>query len=120
MFPLIKLSRTQISRAEDGAKLPALREKFDIVTARAVAAMPVLCEYCLPYVKVGGAFAAMKGPNENIYEAENAVKILGGKIEKIENYELNGEGRSVIVVRKISHTPIKYPRNSGQINKKSL
>ena len=108
------------SRAEEGGKDPQLREKFDVVTARAVAAMPVLCEYCLPYVKVGGFFAAMKGPNENIDAAANAVKILGGKIEKIENYDLNGDGRTIIIVRKISHTPIKYPRNSGQISKKSL
>ncbi len=108
------------SRAEEGGRNPALREKFDIAAARAVAAMPVLCEYCLPYVKQGGIFAAMKGPNEDISAAENAVKLLGGSIENIYNYELNGDKRTIIIVRKISHTPPKYPRNSGQISKKSL
>ena len=68
------------SRAEESGKNPELREMFDIVTARAVAAMPVLCEYCLPLVKPGGIFAAMKGVSEDISAAENAVKILGGKI----------------------------------------
>ena len=108
------------SRAEEGGRNPALREKFDIAAARAVAAMPVLCEYCLPYVKQGGIFAAMKGPNEDISAAKNAVKLLGGSIENIHNYELNGDKRTIIIVRKISHTPPKYPRNSGQISKKSL
>ena len=72
------------------------------------------------YVKVGGIFAAMKGPNEDISAAKNAVKILGGEIEKIHEYKLNGDGRMIITVRKISHTPSKYPRNSGQISKKNL
>lgn len=107
-------------RAEECGRKNELRESFDIASARAVAAMPVLCEYCLPYVKVGGYFIAMKGPNEDIHAAENAVKILGGKIEKIINYDLNGDGRTIAVVKKISHTPTKYPRNSGQISKKSL
>lgn len=107
-------------RAEECARKNELRESFDIAVARAVAAMPVLCEYCLPYVKVGGYFIAMKGPNEDISAAENAVKILGGKIDKIVNYDLNGDGRTIAVVKKISHTPSKYPRNSGQISKKSL
>ncbi|MBQ8568053.1 MAG: 16S rRNA (guanine(527)-N(7))-methyltransferase RsmG [Oscillospiraceae bacterium] len=108
------------SRAEEGGRNEKLREHFDFATARAVAAMPVLCEYCLPFVKVGGIFAAMKGPNEDISAAKNAVKILGGEIENIYEYTLNGDGRMIITVKKISHTPSKYPRNSGQISKKSL
>lgn len=107
------------SRAEDlGRKL---REKFDVSTARAVAAMPVLTEYCLPFVKVGGIFAALKSVNEDMNAAENAVKTLGGKLEKTEDYKLpNGDGRRLAVVRKISDTPTKYPRSSANIAKKPL
>ncbi len=107
------------SRAEDlGRKM---REKFDVSTARAVAAMPILTEYCLPFVKVGGIFAALKSVNEDIHAAENAVKMLGGKLEKTEDYKLpNGDDRRLAVVRKISATPTKYPRNSANIAKKPL
>lgn len=109
------------SRAEDGGRSPELREKFDVAAARAVAALPVLYEYCLPYVRVGGIFAALKGPNEDISAGENALKLLGGRLEKVENYELPcGDKRVLAVVRKIEETPKKYPRNSGQIAKKSL
>ena len=109
------------SRAEDGARNPDLREKFNVATARAVANLPVLCEYCLPYVKVGGIFAALKGPNEDINSAKGAIKVLGGEIMSIESYTLpNGDARMLILVKKISQTPTKYPRNSGQIAKNSL
>ena len=109
------------SRAEDGGRTPELRESFDIAVARAVAAMPVLSEYCLPYVRVGGSFIAMKGPNENISEGENAIKLLGGKIENVTDYELPcGDKRVIVTVKKITSTPTKYPRNGGQISKKSL
>jgi len=109
------------SRAEDGGRSPELREKFDAAAARAVAALPVLYEYCLPYVKIGGIFAALKGPNEDISAGESALKLLGGKLEKVENYELPcGDRRVLVVVRKISETPKKYPRNSAQIAKKTL
>ncbi len=107
-------------RAEDGGKNFDLREKFDFSVARAVAAMPVLCEYTLPFVKVGGEFIALKGQNENIHDADNAVKILGGEISDVVKYELNGEKRMICKVRKISQTPPKYPRNSAQISKKKL
>ncbi len=109
------------ARAEEGSRKPEYREKFDISTARAVAAMPVLTEYCLPYVKVGGIFAALKGTKENYRECENAVKILGGEISDVTEYALpDGDGRTLICVRKIRETPNKYPRNSGQISKKAL
>ncbi len=107
-------------RAEDGGKKSEFREKFDFSVARAVAAMPVLCEYTLPFVKVGGEFIALKGQNENINDAYNAVKILGGEISDIVKYELNGEKRTICKVRKISQTPPKYPRNSAHILKKKL
>lgn len=99
----------------------ARRERYDIATARAVASMPVLTEYCLPFVKVGGSFIALKSVNEDIGAAEKAIKTLGGKLEKTEDYKLpNGDGRRFAVVRKISQTPTKYPRNSANITKKPL
>ncbi|MDE6092410.1 MAG: 16S rRNA (guanine(527)-N(7))-methyltransferase RsmG [Ruminococcus sp.] len=107
-------------RAEAAGKMPELREKFDVSCARAVANMSVLSEMCLPFVKVNGIFTAMKGPNENISNGNNAVQILGGKIEDICEYDISGEGRKIVTVKKISHTPTKYPRNSSQIKKKSL
>ena len=89
--------------------------------ARAVAAMPILTEYCLPYVRVGGAFAALKGPNENYKDGESAVKTLGGEISEVKEYALpNGDKRTLIVVSKVKATPDKYPRNGGQIAKKAL
>lgn len=109
------------ARAEEGGRKNELRESFDIAIARAVAALPVLAEYCMPYVKAGGCFIAMKGPNEDISQGENAVKILGGEILDIIDYELpSGDKRVMVIVKKISPTPTKYPRNGGQISKKSL
>ena len=109
------------ARAEDGGRDKNLREQFDIAAARAVAALPVLAEYCLPYVKVGGKFIAMKGPNENIDEGRNAVEILGGKISDIHEYSLPcGDKRVIVVIEKISATPTKYPRAGAQISKKHL
>ncbi len=106
-------------RAEDYAK--EKREAFDFATARAVAAMPVLCEYCIPYVKTGGRFIALKSVNEDETQCEKAVKVLGGKIEKIKDYAItNGDSRRLFVVEKIGHTPTKYPRNPSIIKKKPL
>ena len=109
------------ARAEEGGRKPELREKFDVSIARAVAALPVLAEYCLPYVRVGGMFIAMKGPGEDISQGESAVKTLGGEIADIKKYELpSGDKRVMVIVKKISSTPTKYPRNGGQISKKNL
>ncbi|MDD6060014.1 MAG: 16S rRNA (guanine(527)-N(7))-methyltransferase RsmG [Ruminococcus sp.] len=107
-------------RAEDIGKLPQYREKFDVSCARAVANMSLLSEYCLPFVKVGGCFAAMKGPSEDINSSENTVIILGGTIERVVEYHLESEERKIVIVKKISQTPTKYPRNSSQIKKKPL
>ncbi|MBP1578488.1 MAG: 16S rRNA (guanine(527)-N(7))-methyltransferase RsmG [Oscillospiraceae bacterium] len=97
------------------------RECFDFATARAVAAMPVLSEYCIPFVKVGGKFIALKSVNENISEAKSAISKLGGEIELIRDYTIpNGDARRLAVIKKISQTPTKYPRNSGNIQKKPL
>lgn len=106
-------------RAEDYAK--EKREAFDFATARAVAAMPVLSEYCIPYVKTGGRFIALKSVNEDESQCEKAVKVLGGKIAKIKDYTItNGDSRRLFVVEKIGHTPTKYPRNPSIIKKKPL
>ena len=109
------------SRAEDGGKNADLREKFDFSTARAVAALPVLCEYCMPYVKVGGSFIAMKGPNESYKDAFTAYRTMGGEVADVKEYVLPGdEKRQIIIIKKVKATPAKYPRNAGQISKKPL
>jgi 16S rRNA (guanine527-N7)-methyltransferase len=107
-------------RAEDISKLQEYREKFDFSCARAVANLSLLSEFCIPFVKIGGSFISMKGPIEDLSEGENAVKLLGGKIESITEYELLGEKRRIVNIKKISQTPSKYPRNSSQIKKKQL
>lgn len=113
-------------RAEDGAKDPKYREAFDFATARAVAEMRVLCELCLPYVKLGGAMIAMKGKNAE-YElsgAKRAIAMLGGKEAKVEEVKLRGFGEELshplIIVEKKVKTPPTYPRPYAQISKKPL
>lgn len=107
-------------RAELLAKKEGYRESYDIATARAVSAMPELSEYCLPFVKKGGVFCAMKGPSEDISSAANAVKLLGGRIADDIKYEINGEQRRVVIVNKIMPCLPKYPRPSGKIKSKPL
>ena len=122
-----KLGLTNVNihniRAEDGAKNPKFREKFDFVTARAVARMNTLCEYCMPFVIVGGKFVAYKsGDVTEIEEAKNAYKILGGKLGCIKEYSLpeNYGERVLAVVEKIKNTPAKYPRGQGKERKMPL
>lgn len=106
-------------RAEDYAK--EKREAFDFATARAVAAMPVLCEYCIPYIKTGGRFIALKSENEDETQCEKAVNVLGGKIAEIKDYTItNGDSRRLFIIDKVSQTPTKYPRNPSMIKKKPL
>ena len=125
-----KLGLTNIqavaARAEDFAKLPEHRESYDVATARAVAALPVLSELCLPFVKKGGKFVAMKasqGENEAA-EAQNAIKLCGGAPALIDKFALtsdvDSDTRVIISVLKTSSTPSKYPRNYSQIVKKHL
>ena len=100
-----------------------MREKFDIVCARAVAQLNTLCEYCLPFIKTGGKFVAYKGvAQQEIEEAVNAVKVLGGEIENVYNYVLPEDSgkRSLIVIRKIKSTPSIYPRGQGKERKNPL
>jgi 16S rRNA (guanine527-N7)-methyltransferase len=123
-----KLELTNIStihsRAEDGARDSKLREKFDIATSRAVANMSVLSEFCLPYVKVGGSFIALKGPSvdQEIKESAGAIRILGGELldickVNIEDTELR---HNLVVVKKIKECSKLYPRKAGLITKDPL
>ena len=112
-------------RAEDGGKNPTYREKFDIVTARAVAEMRVLTELCLPYAKVGGQFMAMKGKNAEfeLSGAKKAISLLGGRDVKVEEIHLKGAEElthPLIVIAKKEKTPQNYPRPYAQISKKPL
>ena len=111
------------SRAEDGGKNPLYREKYDIACARAVANMPVLMEYCTPFVKVGGRFIAMKGPSaeDEVALCDNAIKVLKMEKPQIICEKLpNNDPRTFVIFKKISQTPPKYPRNSGNISKQPL
>lgn len=110
-------------RAEEAAQLPKYREQFDFATARAVAALPVLSEYCLPFVKKGGEFISMKSADssEEISEADRAINVLGGKIQSDIVFNLvEATPRRIIIIKKNSQTPTKYPRPSAQISKKPL
>ena len=108
-------------RAEAAGQDENYREKFDLATARAVAPMNVLAEYCLPFVKVGGYFVALKGSNDDTEEAKNAIATLGGEVVDNISYKLNGtEPRSIVVIKKISQTPTHFPRKSKKISTKPL
>lgn len=110
-------------RAEDYGKNPEYREKFDISVARAVSNLPVLLEYCMPFVKLGGLFIAMKGSNIDELEAsKKALDILGGKIEDVVelNLPFSEIKRNIILVRKYRQTPTKYPRKAGKPSKDPL
>ena len=112
------------SRAEDLSKQKTFRERFDVVTSRAVARLNVLAEYCLPFVKVGGKFVALKGKNfqEELDEARAAIKILGGGEILIREIKLPtlDDKRAVIYVDKKKSTPEKYPRRESLIRKVNL
>lgn len=118
-----KCSRVHLRAEEAGAK-PEFREKFDYSTARAVARLRVLAEYCLPLVKVGGYFIAMKGSEaeEEIDEAKPAITTLGGQIEKVIEYNLpmTDNKRTIILIKKIASTDKKYPRSNAKIAKSPL
>ena len=112
------------ARAEEvGGKAP-FREAYDYAFARAVARLRVLCEYCIPLVRIGGAFIAMKGGDcaEEIAEAQNAIKLTGGEMENVFSYNLpqTDMARSIIVIRKVKETQAKYPRASAKIAKSPL
>lgn len=101
-----------------------LRESFDFATARAVADLRMLCELCLPFVKVGGRFLAMKGPDcdEEIDMAQNAIQIMGGKLAGCYDYTIPGAGvtHRVVIVEKVSPTPARYPRRWAKLQNHPL
>ncbi|WP_274365065.1 16S rRNA (guanine(527)-N(7))-methyltransferase RsmG [Paenibacillus thermotolerans] len=104
-------------RAEDVGRDRAHRETYDMVTARAVARLSVLAEFCMPLVKVGGIFSAMKGadPQEELKEAQFAIRQLGGKVREEHSLELpeDGSKRHIIIIDKHKNTPKAYPRKAG-------
>ena len=112
------------SRAEDAGQNKNLREKFDLVTGRAVARMSVLSEYCLPLTKVNGDLVALKGPKaqDELAEAKHAIEVLGGEVEDVKELTLpdSDDERTLIIVKKVKTTPKKYPRQAGTPNKKPL
>lgn len=107
-------------RAEEAGKSKEFREQFDFSAARAVSNLRDLSEYCLPFVKVGGTFISMKSAkaDEEISEGKNAIKVLGGEIKEKKTFKLEDSGeRSIILIKKVSATPAKYPRPSAKIAK---
>lgn len=114
-------------RAEELGKSPEYRENFDVATARAVAALPILCEICIPFVKTGGKFVAMKashGAEESLLAA-NAITLCGGRLLSQSEIDLTADGstlekRLILDILKTSPTPAKYPRHYSRISKKPL
>ena len=110
------------ARAEEAP--PQLRESFDLACSRAVARLNLLAELCLPFVKTGGLFAAMKGPDaaEELREAEKGLRLLGGEIERVAEYPVPGTElrHNAVLIRKASETPKKYPRKWAQMKKNPL
>lgn len=107
-----------------GQKPVILREAFDLAVSRAVAHLSVLSEYCLPFVRVDGCFAAYKSGeiDTELHEAENALKILGGEVVSVEHFTLPryGDSRSIVFIKKVRQTPDKYPRKAGKPGKSPL
>ena len=120
----LKDVRTLHGRAEEFGQNAAYRETFDLATARAVAKLPVLAELCLPFVRVGGQFVALKGPEleQELAESQRALETLGGRLGEIKNIQLaHGQyERNLVVVEKIRPTPKKYPRRAGTPQKAPL
>ena len=113
------------TRVEDAAKMPEYREKLDFVFARAVASLDVLCEYALPFVKVGGTFIAWKGPalEAELAQAKKAIDALGGDAKTaMLSYSLMGGqyDRRLLLIKKIRHTPSHFPRNPKIIREKPI
>ena len=113
-------ANTVHARAEEAGREPEYRERFDLATARAVAHLRELSEYCLPFVKTGGFFAALKSADieEELTEAKPAIRLLGGQIKKVEQYSLpDGRRRSIVLIQKMGPTPSKFPRPAAKIKK---
>ena len=109
-------------RAEELSHKIGYRESYDCCTARAVARLNILVEYCLPFLKIGGKFIVYKSllTDEELTEAESAIKLLGGKTLSVNKFEMFNQSRSIIVIEKVKSTPEKYPRSNANIRKKPL
>lgn len=115
-------------RAEEGGRNPQYRDTFDVATARAVGGLPLLCEYCLPYVKVGGRFLALKGPTgeEEAVRSASAIQKLGGKTRQVHKFLLPADSkgetaqRQIYLIDKVTATPTVFPRPTAKIAKKTL
>ena len=110
-------------RAEEAGQTASYREQYDYVSARAVANLRELSEYCLPFLKLGGTFIAMKSvrSEEEIAEAQKAIRLFGGRIDTVQTFLLPNAGeRTLIFIKKISQTPTKYPRPSAKIAKQLI
>lgn len=111
-------------RAEEGGRRKEYRETYDVAVSRAVARLSILCELCLPFVRVGGSFIALKGARyrEEADQAERAIRLLGGEIEKIKPVKLPGinDARAVVYIKKVKKTPPTYPRKAGTPEKNPL
>ena len=122
-FSLEKI-RTVHARAEEKAHEKGYRDSFDFVTARAVADLRMLCELCLPYVKVGGQFLAMKstGSDQELSDAAHAIKLLGGRVQRVEDYAIPGSDviHRLIVIDKAAPTLKGYPRRWAKMQKEPL
>lgn len=119
----LKNIRAIHGRAEDIAHNNLYREKYDLCVSRAVAGLPVLSEYCLPFVRTGGAFVSYKasGCQQEICDAENAIRLLGGSLKNATEYTLESElVRIFVIIDKIKPTPSKYPRKAGIPSKEPL
>ena len=106
------------ARAEEAGSSKVHRQSYDLVLSRAVASMNVLCEYCLPFTKVGGYFLCQKGPDikDELEEARSAIKVLGGAVKEVKEYQLpfSDIKHNIIVIEKVADTPTKYPRKPGK------
>ncbi len=125
---LLGLDNVSVSngRAEELGQSPEYRESFDVVCARAVGRLNLISELCLPLVRLGGSFLAMKSlsTDEELSEAMGAIELLGGEVENVSEYTLTDGNetieRTIIVIRKVKKTPTRYPRNNSQISRKPL
>jgi len=122
----LELSQVQAvwARAEEAGRNPAYREQYDVAVARAVAALPVLVEYALPFCRTGGVFVAQKGANlqAELDRSQHAIQLLGGRLREVRVYALPtlDEPRTLVVIEKIHPTPKEYPRRPGVPVKKPL
>lgn len=112
------------SRAEELGVNKKYREAYDVCVSRAVANLATLCELCMPFVKVGGLFVSLKGPKaeEELASAKRAIELMGGEFVSMQPYDLSDTdlNHNIVIIKKISHTPTKYPRKAPKPSKEPL